>query len=377
VKDATIVRQVEHRVLPAAPASTTGQLRAAVLRSVIEADPDAAERRRQAAEARRRVELLPTDSFTADLRGRDLPISDAIAADSRISALARALKAAGDPRQVEFLRAEVYLKLLLGTLPEPVCAYGVKCTAGVPDAGENAAERPASNADGVAAAVQLIVPVDTLEGRSDRPGEVPGYGPVPAEVARALAAQETEQRCYVGTDAAGRAVRHEHAPRRDVSPNQNGASAGPHAMGTGMAEQERPRKPLPEKPRNGIVPSREPGQSPPPEGTKPADNGFSHPEPRVTAYRPGATLRRAIQVRDQTCRFPSCRQPAQACDIDHTIAYEEGGETCDCNLAPLCRKHHQLKQLPGWTLEQPEPGHLIWTTPSGRRYEVWPDPYHT
>jgi hypothetical protein len=35
----------------------------------------------------------------------------------------------------------------------------------------------------------------------------------------------------------------------------------------------------------------------------------------------------------------------------------------------------QAKQAPGWRLEQPEPGLLNWTLPSGRRYTVAPEPY--
>jgi hypothetical protein len=45
------------------------------------------------------------------------------------------------------------------------------------------------------------------------------------------------------------------------------------------------------------------------------------------------------------------------------------------NLAPLCRRHHQAKQTRGWTLEQPQPGVLVWTTPSGRSYTTCPTTY--
>ncbi len=88
------------------------------------------------------------------------------------------------------------------------------------------------------------------------------------------------------------------------------------------------------------------------------------------AYRPSPALRHLIEIRHATCVFPGCRRPAVQCDADHTIAYQRGGRTCLCNLAPLCRHHHEAKQTPGWRLEQPTPGKLIWTTPSGRRYRV-------
>jgi hypothetical protein len=41
----------------------------------------------------------------------------------------------------------------------------------------------------------------------------------------------------------------------------------------------------------------------------------------------------------------------------------------------LCRRHHQAKQAPGWHLDQPEPGILTWTLPSGRRYTTTAEPY--
>jgi len=43
--------------------------------------------------------------------------------------------------------------------------------------------------------------------------------------------------------------------------------------------------------------------------------------------------------------------------------------------APLCRHHHRCKQAEGWWLEQPEPGVLVWRTPSGRTYTTTPAEY--
>jgi hypothetical protein len=82
-----------------------------------------------------------------------------------------------------------------------------------------------------------------------------------------------------------------------------------------------------------------------------------------------------IEVRQRTCSAPGCRRSAQRCDIDHTIPYDQGGRTCSCNLGPVCRAHHQAKQLPGWHLDQPEPGVMAWTLPSGRSYTTRPAPY--
>src|SRR5262249_36404879 len=93
------------------------------------------------------------------------------------------------------------------------------------------------------------------------------------------------------------------------------------------------------------------------------------------AYRPCRTLRHLITIRQRTCAHPGCRRPAQDCDLDHTIPHDQGGRTCECNLASLCRRHHQVKQAPGWHVHQPEPGTLTWTTPHGRSYTVQPGKY--
>jgi hypothetical protein len=93
------------------------------------------------------------------------------------------------------------------------------------------------------------------------------------------------------------------------------------------------------------------------------------------SYRPPGRLHDFIIARDQTCRFPRCRQPAWRGDLDHTVPYENGGPTCACNLGALCRRHHRLKQRQQWQLQQHSPGILTWTTPSGRTYHSTPDPY--
>jgi len=96
---------------------------------------------------------------------------------------------------------------------------------------------------------------------------------------------------------------------------------------------------------------------------------------QTAGYRPSATLRNLVKTRSPRCGFPGCRRTAWRCDDDHTIPHDQGGRTCECNLHPLCRQHHQTKQASGWHLDQPQPGVLVWTTPSGRRYTTTPEPY--
>jgi hypothetical protein len=92
-------------------------------------------------------------------------------------------------------------------------------------------------------------------------------------------------------------------------------------------------------------------------------------------YRPSRTLRHLVMARSTRCAAPGCSSPATACDQDHTREWDDGGLTCECNLAPLCRRHHQIKQAQGWTLEQPEPGVLVWTTPAGLTRVTTPTRY--
>jgi hypothetical protein len=92
-------------------------------------------------------------------------------------------------------------------------------------------------------------------------------------------------------------------------------------------------------------------------------------------YRPSRNLAHRVKARNTTCSAPGCGRRAARCDLDHTDPYHEGGRTCECNLAPLCRHHHRCKQAEGWGLEQPEPGVLVWHTPAGRTYATSPTQY--
>jgi hypothetical protein len=55
-----------------------------------------------------------------------------------------------------------------------------------------------------------------------------------------------------------------------------------------------------------------------------------------------ASMRRAVIVRDRTCRFPGCDRPHAWCDAHHVRHRAEGGHTKLSNLVLLCRRHHRL-----------------------------------
>jgi hypothetical protein len=110
-------RAVEAQILPDAGRQTTAQLRVRLRRTVMAADPDGAEQRRQEAERHAKVSLYPDDDGTATLAGAALPAVEAAAAMARITAIARAMKAAGQAGGLDLHRARAMLGLLLGTLP--------------------------------------------------------------------------------------------------------------------------------------------------------------------------------------------------------------------------------------------------------------------
>ena len=87
-----------------------------------------------------------------------------------------------------------------------------------------------------------------------------------------------------------------------------------------------------------------------------------------TATRSPTGSREQTQLRDGTCVFPWCTRPARSCDCDHVIAYDQGGTTCSCNIAPLCRRHHRLKTHSPWTYTALEPGPFLWSSPHGYQF---------
>jgi hypothetical protein len=507
-----LAHAVEDRVLAKARRQTTGELRAAVQRAVLAADPAAATRRREKAEKHARVELWDEPAGTKALAGRDLPPAEVLAADKRISAIARELKNRGADASLDLLRAKVYLALLAGqplehllaalVLPplanageqaspptgngQDVRPHGADADPRPDDSGRadcgararrdtrandsvqpgrdawprrdagadassdahanrrtrphhdartddstetcagrsadapaqvgasvRAAARPDRYAEpdsnvGVTApavagrtaagdrasppvpagpcrgqpptdaitslgsapglaggspmdafgrlgcltgSVNLTVPLTTLLDLAESPGDVSGFGPVDAQTARLLAdaaaGHPRTQWCLTVTDIYGRVIGHGCGDRQRARPSPAVAAhyAEPAQRAVGDLA-------------NLVI-----------KLDRLAFSDCAH-ERETAGYQLSSRLRHLIEVRDRTCMFPGCRRPATRCDKDHTIPYDRGGRTCECNIAPLCRTHHQVKQALGWRLEQPEPGVLKWTTPAGRKYTV-------
>jgi hypothetical protein len=323
----------------------TGRLAAACDAAVKAADPAAARRRKETALQRARVEAWSEPGGTAALAGRDLPPAEVIAADKRLDADAQWLRDHGVEGTWDQLRAKAFgchltgqplASLLPARSPSDTTAPGETTT------GSDSGTAPASKQAGT---VNLTMPWSAFQGLTDHPGEVAGFGAADADTCRDLAGQmaaagPATRWCITITDQHGRAVGH------------GCARAGPGPPGTG-------------DPRTWLTKVT----------VLPIETGGCAHRRESAGYQPSPTLRHIVKTRSRRCGYPGCGRPAVRCDDDHTIAYHLGGRTCECNLYPLCRRHHRCKQSPGWHLDQPRPGILIWRAPSGRRYRSLAEPY--
>jgi hypothetical protein len=92
----------------------------------------------------------------------------------------------------------------------------------------------------------------------------------------------------------------------------------------------------------------------------------------AAGYVPTAQQRRQAVLIHQKCSFPYCQARAEHCDLDHRVAYAEGGRTSSQNLAPLCRRHHRMKTHHGWRYHRIRVGTYRWRSPHGYEYLVSP-----
>ena len=74
-------------------------------------------------------------------------------------------------------------------------------------------------------------------------------------------------------------------------------------------------------------------------------------------------IRRALEHRDRTCRFPGCE--SRYCDAHHREHWADGGETKLDNLIRLCRVHHRAVHEGGFGVELGENGEVRFRAPGG------------
>jgi len=112
--DAGEAAAAEAMVLGRAGRLTPPGVRDAIGRAVMEVAPKKARKRREEAAKRTRVERWAGHSGNAGLAGRELPSAQVLAADQRITAWAKQLRAAGLDGDMDVLRARAFLDILLG-----------------------------------------------------------------------------------------------------------------------------------------------------------------------------------------------------------------------------------------------------------------------
>src|SRR5690348_4804227 len=351
-------RAAEDKVLDRAARLTPGGLRAAIAHAVMEVAPEKAKERREQAARDARVERWIEDSGNAALMGCELPPDEVLAADQRITAWARELHKAGLEGDMDQLRARAYLDLLLGKDSRP------------------GGSQPGAAPAGFAGRVTLTVPLATLAGLADRPGELGGLGPVDPwlarDLARAAARNPKTTWCLTVTDDQGHAIAHGCARPEPKTHRQRAGPGPPGETGFTFTPASRDGPPggygtwRLRTPRGGpdliiTVDSLT---------TDPCDHRH-----QASGHDPGVRLRHLSQIRHATCTSPVCRRPAAQCDHEHNTPYEAGGRTCLCNTGPKCRHDHRLKQHPKWKVDQLPDGTFRWTTPVGRTYFTEPTRY--
>jgi hypothetical protein len=342
---AQVALAVEDRVLPEAANRTAAQVRRDVERALVEVDGAEAETRHVRARRGRRVDharLLP-DGMAG--LWCVLPAADAVRMDGVLDAAARTARTCGDPRTLDQLRVDGLRDLVLAGAGAPA-----------PDP---------------AVQVRVTVPLSTLIGLDDGPGDVAGFGPVDALQARALAAGGVWRRLV--TDPLSGAVldvgRRRYRPpaalvehvrardRRCARPGcevDAGRSDLDHTVefhgrpGAGRGTQVDPTGP-----RGGEVD--------PPRGTTSIDDTGRTGVGDTGRTGVGGTGTTGVGDTGTT----------GVGDLGTTGVGDLGRTSVD-NLGPLCRRDHRLKTDGGFVLRQPQPGVFEWTTPAGLRYRVRP-----
>ena len=378
-------------------------------------DPEAFKRGKEQARAdRQRVAAGREESGNAFLSGRELAIEDALAGKAYIDALAVALRRGGLPGTLQHLRVLAFTDLTQGrdpldrlTSPGPAGTAGRDARQDTPPAGgtpgtdagkstddansdgdddaswdgcpdmpewqhERRGTREDDHHDGSGpppgppapfpALINLTVPAGTAYGWSDAPGDIGGWGLTDPDDTRRLlqaASQHPRTRWRVT----------QLAP--DGTAAAHGCARGPHPWipppasgGTRDGPGTRQAAALAAFLRDLNI------------TLTPIAKGSCDHASREDRYTPSRKLKDLIRARTARCTAPGCGAQAVHCDLDHTLPYP-AGITCQCDLAPACRRHHRCKQAPGWRLTQPEPGIMHWTTPSGRSYTTRPTIYET
>ena len=382
-----------------------GRLRTLVAEWVIAADPDAAVARREQAQDDGAVDYRKRDDGLVDLFAIGLTGPNAQAILSRIRARAAAW-GAGDERPAGRRRLEALVDLVLGRDQLPVGerdALPVFCHRPEdPDrscrqdqaAGSCLGHSPHDSTDepgpggrvrhcGPACGcrlsqptpcgldVRVLIPLDAALGHTGELARLVGHGPLEPDLTAAVLANRP--RLFpVWVDDQGTPVA---ASNRPLTPDRGDPDGLRRAL-LALAALP-PPKLHPRHPDDHPV-----GPAPPaPKAAAPPNGPVSHararpslaeqvtgphPDGQPGAYTVCDSLRLLTILRAPLCEWPGCGHQAARCDQDHDTAHPHGA-TCACNLGPLCRRHHRVKQLL-WVKKRLPGNTVAWTDPTGRTW---------
>jgi hypothetical protein len=164
--DQTAAR-IENTVLRRAHEQSLAQFSVALRRAVLAADPRRGEQRHADAVAERRVVFTPQDDGMSEVWAL-LPAEGAALIGTVLDALACA-KSPGETRSVDQRRADALVDVFARVLADPALP-------------EQHGARPA---------IQVTVAASTLLNCDQQPAELAGYGPITAQAARRIAADES------------------------------------------------------------------------------------------------------------------------------------------------------------------------------------------
>ena len=358
--DPAEARAAEAMVLDRAGSLTPAGLRSAVSRAVMQVNPEKARKRREHGARRARVERWGEPSGNAGLTGRELPPAEVLAADQRITWWARQLRKAGLDGGMDLLRARAFLDILLGIDSRPLGTRTGSDPAQDSAAGEDRnpghdakppvrprrrvrprqrprpgwrvwsggarVPAPAGPLAGVippgfTGRANLTIPLVTLLGLADRPGEMPGIGPLDPDLARDLAAAAARTArstwCITVTDQDGHAIGHGCArpaparsranPPKRRKPATAGGPDPPGSPSFSFTATDQPGPP------GGYgtwrMATGTPGQRDLLIALEPIPMGECDHRHEAKGHDPGVLLRHLAQVRHATCTGPGCRRP--------------------------------------------------------------------